>query len=198
MTDRPVEPWPEAAMTRMLVALALRRRAALRPGAPIGPWPTGALGALDLRRDIGLDSMELIDVATEAATRLRLEAAGIEDWLLVKATFAGWAEVAAEAARLGAAEIDWPGAAGWDGPLPRAAFPKAADALAAQVELAADPVIKVHGDPDTPEGALAAGWLAGEAPVAFRPGAPAVLARASGAATTLDRAAVMRLLRQCA
>jgi len=66
----------------------------LRPGT----WSYGIASpwhlALDFRRDLGVDSLELFTIASSLAEALHLSESGIEDYLLARQTLADWAEIA--------------------------------------------------------------------------------------------------------
>lgn len=64
----------------------LRRRAVPRPL----PWAD----RLRLDADLGVDSLELLSLATALAEVLHLHEAGIEDYLLARRTFGEWVDVA--------------------------------------------------------------------------------------------------------
>ena len=64
----------------------LRRRSAARPL----PWADG----LRLDADLGVDSLELLTLATALAEALHLHESGIEDYLLARRTLGEWVDVA--------------------------------------------------------------------------------------------------------
>jgi long-chain acyl-CoA synthetase len=64
----------------------LRRRSSGRPL----PWPDD----LRLDADLGIDSLELLSVATALAEALHLHESGIEDYLLARRTLGEWVDVA--------------------------------------------------------------------------------------------------------
>lgn len=64
----------------------IRRRAPPRPP----PWPE----SLSLEADLGVDSLELLTLATAVSEALHLHASGIEDHLLVRRRFGDWLDVA--------------------------------------------------------------------------------------------------------
>ncbi|HEY0823741.1 MAG TPA: AMP-binding protein [Ramlibacter sp.] len=87
-------PWwePRAALRRFVAdlladELARHRRAAL-PHAQL--WGD----ALRLDADLGVDSLELMTVATALAEALHLHASGIEDYLLARRTLGEWVDIA--------------------------------------------------------------------------------------------------------
>lgn len=97
--------WQDAALVRRFVCdlvageLALQRRAAAR--LPPLPWDD----ALDLRADLGVDSLELLALATALAQALQLQHSGVEDYLLARVTVGDWVALAQAGQRQFAAEL---------------------------------------------------------------------------------------------
>lgn len=89
-----VAPWwhPRDGLHRyvsdLLAAELARERHA--PVARPHPWP----GTLSLEQDLGVDSLELLGLATALAEALHLREAGLEDWLLARRTLADWVDIA--------------------------------------------------------------------------------------------------------
>lgn len=91
MTSRPW--WRSRAQVRRLVVDAIadelfrqRRRAAARPL----PWDE----ALSLTDDLGVDSLELLALATGLSELLHLHESGVEDFLLARRRLGDWVDVA--------------------------------------------------------------------------------------------------------
>lgn len=83
----------EALLHRFICDLLAAEFTALRPaGAALPPLPWDP--ALHLRRDLGADSLELLQLATALAAAIHLHETGIEDHLLVRPTLGDWALVA--------------------------------------------------------------------------------------------------------
>jgi 4-coumarate--CoA ligase (photoactive yellow protein activation family) len=88
-------PWwqPRAVLHRFvcdLVADELQRQRRSAPERPL-PWPED----LDLVRDLGVDSLELLALATALSEALHLHASGLEDWLLARRRLGDWVDIAA-------------------------------------------------------------------------------------------------------
>jgi long-chain acyl-CoA synthetase len=87
-------PWwrPRAALRRYLGDLLAdelaRQRRALPPQAL--PWPD----ALSLTDDLGVDSLELLALATAVAEALHLHESGVEDYLLARRRLGDWVDIA--------------------------------------------------------------------------------------------------------
>ncbi|MCG2594966.1 4-coumarate--CoA ligase [Ramlibacter sp. XY19] len=87
-------PWwqPRAVLHRFvsdLVADELQRQRRGPLERPM-PWPAD----LDLVRDLGVDSLELLALATALSEALHLHASGLEDWLLARRRLGDWVEIA--------------------------------------------------------------------------------------------------------
>ena len=94
-TVRPATPWweDEAAMQRYVADLVASELAAMRltgPTLPPQPWPAD----LHIGRDLGVDSLELMSLASALAEALQMHESGIEDYLLVRQTLGEWTHVA--------------------------------------------------------------------------------------------------------
>ena len=87
-------PWwqPRAVLHRFVCDLVagelqgLRRSALPRPL----PWPDD----LDLVQDLGVDSLELLGLATALAEALHMHESGVEDWLLARRRLGEWVQIA--------------------------------------------------------------------------------------------------------
>lgn len=92
MTRSPVGWWRDEGVAKRLVCdLVTGELATLRPG-----WvsePGWCDDSAHLVRDIGVDSMELVALATALSELLHLHESGIEDHLLVRPTIGEWATI---------------------------------------------------------------------------------------------------------
>ena len=88
------QPWwqPRAVLHRFVCDLVAgelqRQRRSILP-RPL-PWPDD----LDLVQDLGVDSLELLGLATALAEALHLHESGLEDWLLARRRLGEWVEIA--------------------------------------------------------------------------------------------------------
>ena len=85
----------EATITRFVCDLIAAQLSTLRPNsyvAPPAPWHA----SLHLGRDLGIDSLERVAVASALTEAIHLHEAGIEDRLLIGHTIGEWVAVAQE------------------------------------------------------------------------------------------------------
>lgn len=86
--------WEErAALQRFVCDLVAAELAVLRPSGvalPPRPWPA----TLHLVRDLGIDSLELLQLATALSQALHLHEAALDDYLLARPTVGEWVYVA--------------------------------------------------------------------------------------------------------
>ena len=94
MRHAPVTWWrDEAVLHRFVRDLVSSQLGHARPRSlPPAPWEA----SLHLQRDLGLDSPELIAVASALSEALHLHAAGIDDRLILEPTFGSWVATARE------------------------------------------------------------------------------------------------------
>lgn len=90
----------ESALHRVVADLVAAELALARPGRalPASPWPAG----LDLARDLGADSLDLMAAATALADLLQFGRAGTGDALLARPALSDWID----AARAGLSAFD--------------------------------------------------------------------------------------------
>lgn len=91
--DRSPDWWLDpATLLRYLNDLLAGELAQARPGRPLRapPWPV----TLDLVRDLGADSLELLGLATALADALHLGGAAVDQGLLTRQRLADWMEAA--------------------------------------------------------------------------------------------------------
>ena len=94
MTPAPTGWWrDEAVLTRFVCDLVASELARARPTAAVLP-PTPWDPALHLPRDLGLDSIEFLGVATALTESIHLHETGIEDRLLLQPTIGSWVATA--------------------------------------------------------------------------------------------------------
>lgn len=88
-------PWwqPRPVLRRFVADLLAGELARERRGMPPRPLPWS--DDLDLEADLGVDSLELVTLATALTEALHLHESGIEDYLLVRRTLGDWVDVAA-------------------------------------------------------------------------------------------------------
>jgi 4-coumarate--CoA ligase (photoactive yellow protein activation family) len=88
--------WTEhAALRRFVADLVAAELAALRHDPLIRP--EGWLDTLSLERDLGLDSLEFMQVGGALAGALQMHHSGIEDYLLARRTLGDWVDIASAA-----------------------------------------------------------------------------------------------------
>jgi 4-coumarate--CoA ligase (photoactive yellow protein activation family) len=90
-------PWwaDQSALLRFVADLVAGELAALRHDQLL--LPTGWTGSLSLQHDLGVDSLELMQLAGTLNEALQMSRSGVEDYLLARRTLAGWLDVAATA-----------------------------------------------------------------------------------------------------
>jgi 4-coumarate--CoA ligase (photoactive yellow protein activation family) len=90
----PVGPWwaDRATLLRFIADLVAGELAALRHEPQL--LPTGWSASLSLQHDLGVDSLELMQLAGALAEALQMARSGIEDYLLARRTLAGWLDIA--------------------------------------------------------------------------------------------------------
>ena len=88
-------PWwaDRTALLRFVADLVAGELAALRHDQLL--LPTGWTPSLSLQHDLGVDSLELMQLAGTLTEALQMGRSGVEDYLLVRRTLAGWLDVAA-------------------------------------------------------------------------------------------------------
>ncbi len=88
-------PWwaDRGALLRFTADLVAAELAALRHEPLL--LPTGWTGSLSLQHDLGVDSLELMQLAGSLAETLQMQRSGVEDYLLARRTLAGWLDIAA-------------------------------------------------------------------------------------------------------
>jgi 4-coumarate--CoA ligase (photoactive yellow protein activation family) len=99
----PSAPWwaDRAALLRFVADLVAGELAALRHEPLL--LPSGWTASLSLQHDLGVDSLELLQLAGRLAEALQMQRSGLEDYLLARRTLAGWLDIA------GAALQHWDG-----------------------------------------------------------------------------------------
>jgi 4-coumarate--CoA ligase (photoactive yellow protein activation family) len=87
-------PWwaDRAALLRFVADLVAGELAALRHDQLL--LPDGWTASLSLQHDLGVDSLELMQVAGRLAEALQMARSGVEDYLLARRTLAGWLDIA--------------------------------------------------------------------------------------------------------
>jgi 4-coumarate--CoA ligase (photoactive yellow protein activation family) len=87
-------PWwtDRAALLRFVADLVAGELAALRHDQFL--LPDGWTASLSLQHDLGVDSLELMQVAGRLAEALQMARSGVEDYLLARRTLAGWLDIA--------------------------------------------------------------------------------------------------------
>ena len=89
-----LSPWwtDRSALLRVAADLVAAELAALRHDPLLLPegWST----SLSLQHDLGVDSLELLQVAGCLAEMLQMQRSGVEDYLLARRTLAGWLDIA--------------------------------------------------------------------------------------------------------
>ncbi|HEY5799427.1 MAG TPA: hypothetical protein VIT92_04365, partial [Burkholderiaceae bacterium] len=92
--EAPARWWHVQPLLRRYVAdFVAQQLAVLRLGAPAfasAAWTEET----DLRADLGIDSIELLALATSLTQALQLQRAGIEDYLLMRVTVGDWMRTA--------------------------------------------------------------------------------------------------------
>jgi len=89
-------PWwaDRGALLRFVADLVAAELTALRHERIL---PDGWSGALSLDRDLGVDSLELLQLAGALAEALQMQRSGVEDYLLARRTLDGWLDIATAA-----------------------------------------------------------------------------------------------------
>jgi 4-coumarate--CoA ligase (photoactive yellow protein activation family) len=89
-----LSPWwaDRSALLRFVSDLVAAELAALRHDQLL--LPTGWTASLSLQHDLGVDSLELLQLAGSLAEALQMQRSGIEDYLLARRTLAGWLDIA--------------------------------------------------------------------------------------------------------
>ncbi len=87
-------PWwaDRSALLRFVADLAAGELASLRHDPQL--LPTGWSASLSLQHDLGVDSLELLQLAGALAEALQMARSGVEDYLLARRTLAGWLDIA--------------------------------------------------------------------------------------------------------
>jgi 4-coumarate--CoA ligase (photoactive yellow protein activation family) len=87
-------PWwaDRGTLLRFVADLVAGELAALRHEPQLAP--TGWSASLSLQHDLGVDSLELMQLAGALAEALQMARSGIEDYLLARRTLAGWLDIA--------------------------------------------------------------------------------------------------------
>jgi 4-coumarate--CoA ligase (photoactive yellow protein activation family) len=80
------------ALLRYVSDLVAAELAALRHDQLL--LPTGWTASLSLQHDLGVDSLELLQLAGSLTEALQMQRSGIEDYLLARRTLAGWLDIA--------------------------------------------------------------------------------------------------------
>ncbi|MGB9108561.1 MAG: AMP-binding protein, partial [Telluria sp.] len=90
-------PWwaDRSALLRFVADLVAGELATLRHDQLL--LPTGWTGSLSLQHDLGVDSLELMQLAGTLAETLQMQRSGVEDYLLARRTLAGWLDIATTA-----------------------------------------------------------------------------------------------------
>jgi 4-coumarate--CoA ligase (photoactive yellow protein activation family) len=90
-------PWwaDRAALLRFVADLVAGELAALRHDQLL--LPTGWTASLSLQHDLGVDSLELLQLAGTLNEALQMSRSGVEDYLLARRTLAGWLDIATTA-----------------------------------------------------------------------------------------------------
>jgi 4-coumarate--CoA ligase (photoactive yellow protein activation family) len=98
-------PWwaDRSALLRFVADLAAGELAALRHDPLL--LPTGWTGSLSLQHDLGVDSLELLQLAGSLADALQMQRSGVEDYLLARRTLDGWLDIATAALQHWDAEL---------------------------------------------------------------------------------------------
>jgi 4-coumarate--CoA ligase (photoactive yellow protein activation family) len=89
-----LSPWwaDRSALLRFVSDLVAAELAALRHDQLL--LPSGWTASLSLQHDLGVDSLELLQLAGSLAEALQMQRSGIEDYLLARRTLAGWLDIA--------------------------------------------------------------------------------------------------------
>jgi 4-coumarate--CoA ligase (photoactive yellow protein activation family) len=89
-----LSPWwtDRSALLRFVSDLVAAELAALRHDPLL--LPTGWTASLSLQHDLGVDSLELLQLAGSLAEALQMQRSGVEDYLLARRTLAGWLDIA--------------------------------------------------------------------------------------------------------
>jgi len=92
-----IAPWwaDRSALLRVVADLVAAELAALRHDPLL--LPGGWSASLSLQHDLGVDSLELLQVAGSLAETLQMQRSGVEDYLLARRTVAGWLDIATAA-----------------------------------------------------------------------------------------------------
>ncbi|MBZ2208792.1 AMP-binding protein [Massilia soli] len=110
--------WDDGAAVRFVADLVAAELARLRPGTalPALPWPRSC----DLARDLGVDSLERMALASALSAALQLHRAGAGDALAAGQTIGAWADAASAGLALHSHEITFrtSGSAGQPKPCP--------------------------------------------------------------------------------
>jgi len=87
-------PWwtDRDALLRVVADLVAAELAALRHDPLL--LPEGWSASLSLQHDLGVDSLELLQLAGSLAETLQMQRSGVEDYLLARRTLAGWLDIA--------------------------------------------------------------------------------------------------------
>ena len=95
--------WEDGAAVRFVADLVATELARLRPGAalPALPWT----GDCDLARDLGVDSLERMALASALSATLHLDRSGAGDALAASRTIGAWADAASDGLSLHPYEI---------------------------------------------------------------------------------------------
>ena len=98
-------PWwaDRRALLRFVADLVAGELAALRHDPLL--LPTNWSGSLSLQHDLGVDSLELLQLAGSLADALQMQRSGVEDYLLARRTLAGWLDIATAALEQWDAEL---------------------------------------------------------------------------------------------
>jgi 4-coumarate--CoA ligase (photoactive yellow protein activation family) len=90
-------PWwaDRSALLRFVADLVAGELATLRHDQLL--LPTGWTESLSLQHDLGVDSLELMQLAATLTETLQMGRSGVEDYLLARRTLAGWLDIAAMA-----------------------------------------------------------------------------------------------------
>jgi 4-coumarate--CoA ligase (photoactive yellow protein activation family) len=93
----PSSPWwaDRTALLRFVADLVAGELATLRHDQLL--LPTGWTASLSLQHDLGVDSLELMQLAGTLTETLQIGRSGIEDYLLARRTLAGWLDIATTA-----------------------------------------------------------------------------------------------------
>jgi 4-coumarate--CoA ligase (photoactive yellow protein activation family) len=87
-------PWwaDRSALLRFVADLVAGELAMLRHDPLL--LPDGWTASLSLQHDLGVDSLELLQLAGTLAEALQMQRSGVEDYLLARRTLAGWLDIA--------------------------------------------------------------------------------------------------------